>query len=270
MPTVTVPALNARVGYDDRGTGPAPPLVLLHAFPLSREMWAAQLAALSDGRRVLAPDLPGFGESEPLLAGFTMDAAADAVAGFVDAVGVAGPVAVGGLSMGGYVAMAFARRHPGRVAALVLADTKAEPDDEAARANRDKMVKHAEAHGSAGVVEQMVPKLLADESRLNRPEAEAAVRRIGTAQLAGAIVAAVKGLRDRPDAAPGLGEVRVPTLVVVGEKDAVTPPAAAQAIADRVAGSRLVVIPGVGHLSNLEAPDAFNDAVRSFLDSLPK
>jgi 3-oxoadipate enol-lactonase len=245
---------------------PRPPLVLLHAFPLSSEMWRPQVEALSGEFRVLTPDLPGFGVSAPIDPP-TIDGMADAVARFLDAQGVTEPVALGGLSMGGYVALAFARKYPQRLRALILADTRAEPDDAVGKANRDKMIAFAGDHTAADVIDQMLPKMLSDETRARRPEVVAEVRRIASAQSITGIIAALKSLRDRPDAGPSLANINVPTLVIVGSDDALTPPAMAQRLARDVGGAQLVTIAGAGHLSNLEKPVEFTDAVRKFLSS---
>lgn len=267
MRTVKLAAHNLTVAFEDRGTGPV--VVLLHAFPMCRWMWRPQLDALEGGFRVLTPDLPGFG-STPAVPGVTIDAMADIVADFIAAVGVAEPVVLGGLSMGGYVALAFARRHPDRLRGLILADTKAEPDDEAGRRNRDKMLTALDEGTlpAAGVVDQMLPKLLGDTTRESRPAVVAEAKKIGAAQPKDGIMAAVAALRDRPDAVPGLGNIRVPTLILVGEQDAVTPPDGAKKMAAAIPGSKLVVIPAAGHLSNLEDPAAFTTAVREFLVGL--
>src|SRR4051794_6318197 len=143
------------LAYTDSSEGPV--LVLLHAFPLDREMWQPQLVPLGGKARVVALDLPGFGGSTPFP--FTIDSAADAVAAFLKKTGVSGRVVVGGLSMGGYVAMAFARRHSDQVAGLILADTKSEPDDDATKQNREKMIALAKGQGPAAVIEQLLPKL---------------------------------------------------------------------------------------------------------------
>jgi len=267
MRTVKLPARNLSVAYEDRGTGPV--VVLLHAFPMCRWMWQPQIDALEGEYRVLTPDLPGFGSTPPV-PGVSVDVMADVVAEFLTAAGVPGPVVLGGLSMGGYVAFAFARRYPDRLRGLILADTKPEPDDDAARQTRNKILAGL-TDGSLpapGVVEQMLPKLLGDRTRADRPAVVAEVRRIGAAQPKDGIMAAVAALRDRPDAGPGLGNIRVPTLVVVGEQDAATPPDGAKRAADRIPGSRLVVIPGAGHLSNLEDPAAFTAALREFLSGV--
>ncbi len=253
--------------YDDAGAGP--PLVLLHAFPLSRPMWRPQVDALSGDFRVLALDLPGFGGTEGFTDEPTIDGMATAVAEFLDALAITEPVALAGLSMGGYVALAFARRYPDRLRALILADTRAEPDDAAAKANRDKMIAFAGDHSAADVIDQTLPKMLSEETRTQRPEVVAEVKRIAGGQSIDGIVNALKALRDRPDSRPALDKIAVPTLVLVGAEDLLTPPALSRDLAVRSRGS-LEVISGAGHLSNLERPDAFNGAVRGFLTGLGK
>ncbi len=254
------------LSYGDAGTGPA--VLLVHAFPLCREMWAQQVAALSDKYRVLTPDVLGFGGSPVPAGGWSLDAMADALAEFLTGIGVSGPVVFGGLSMGGYIALAFARRHPGRLRGLILADTRAEADTPEARANRDKTIAFARANTAEAVVEQMLPKLLAERTRSGRPEVAAEVRRMGSAQTVDGVAAALAAMRDRPDATPGLRDIRVPTLVLVGSEDVATPPDAARTLAGGIPGAKLEQLPGVGHLSNLEAPEAFTAAVRHFLDGL--
>ena len=165
--------------------------------------------------------------------------------------------------MGGYVALAFARRHPQRLRALILADTRAEPDS--AEAGRAKTAELAKAGGAAAVFEDAAAKQLSEYTRSHRPEVVAEARRIAARQSADGVVAALAALRDRPDARPGLGAIRVPTLVLVGSDDAITPPAAARVLADGIPGATLVSLPTAGHLSNLETPDAFTAAVRTYL-----
>lgn len=254
------------LSFDDLGRGPA--VVLLHAFPLARAMWRPQVEALQSDYRVITPDLHGFGGSPPLAAAPSVETMADDVARLLDELKVSGPVVLGGLSMGGYVALAFARRHLARLRGLVLADTKADPDDAEGRANRDRLIAFAETNGARAVIDQMLPKLLGADTTARRPEVVEEVRGIGSRQPVEGIVGALKGLRDRPDANPGLGAIRVPTLVVVGRDDTLTPPAKSEELASRIPNARLVVIDGSGHLSNLEQPAAFNAALRSFLQSL--
>jgi pimeloyl-ACP methyl ester carboxylesterase len=262
MKTIKLSARGITLAYEEVGTGL--PVVLLHAFPFDREMWSSQFGPLSAGGfRVLAPDFPGFGQSTAGSGAFTVEGAADVIAEFVEGLGLE-RVVLGGLSMGGYVAMAFARKHPRRLAGLILADTKPAPDDDAGKANRDALIATVRAEGAAKVGATLLGKVLGEKAKAVAPVFEFA-KKIATRQTDAAVVAALGALRDRPDAAPGLESVRVPTLVLVGEFDTVTPPLAAARMGALVRGSDLIHIPGAGHLSNLENPDAFNQAVLGFL-----
>ena len=228
-------------------------LVLLHAFPLSSEMWRPQRDALGD---IVAPDLRGFGSR----AGLTGSIAemADDVAGMIHD----SPVVLGGLSMGGYVALAFARKYPEKLRGLILADTKAEADDATGKANRDKMIAFAETHTPRDVIDSVMPKMAI------QPHAVEQIRALASAQPIAGIVNAVRAMRDRPDSSDVLPQIKVPTLVIVGSNDTLTPPGLAQSLAGRIAGAKLVEIPGAGHISNLENPAAFNDALKAFLTSI--
>ena len=267
MPTVTLRASQLDIHYREAGSGPA--MLLLHAFPLDSEMFGNQVRDLSDQHRVIAPDFPGFGGSA-VSAGFTIDGAADLLAEFLDHLGINERVIVGGVSMGGYVALAFARRQPQRLRALVLIDTKAEADDETGRAGRDKSIELVLKEGPSALVNQLLPKLLGPSTTANKPEVVEQVRQVATKQKPEAVVAALKALRDRPDAKPGLNHVSVPTLVVVGEHDSITPPTNAMALGDAIPNSRLSVITGAGHLSSMENPAMFTAVVREFLSGLPE
>jgi 3-oxoadipate enol-lactonase len=249
--------------YDDAGHGK--PVVLLHAFPLARAMWRPQVEALQAEYRVITPDLRGFGDSGGFTDAPSIRQMADDVAGLLDALGVTEPVVLGGLSMGGYVALTFARDHAARLLGLILADTRAEPDNAEGKANRDNLIAFAQRHTAADVIEQMLPKMLSDETRSRRPEVVAEVKRLAAAQSVDGVVTGLQALRDRPDSSPVLGGIRVPTLVVVGADDALTPRAMAETLVAGIRGARLEIIPGAGHLSNLEQPAAFNEAVRAFL-----
>ena len=267
MHTMTLRASQTAIAYQDHGTGPG--LVFLHAFPLDSSMWSHPAGALADRFRVIVPDLPGFGGSA-VSAGLTIDSAADVVAELLDHLGVNERVVLGGVSMGGYVALAFARLYPQRVRALILADTKADPDDEAGRANRERLIQLATDQGSSAVIEQMMPKMLGPAAAAGKPDVVRLVKETAGRQKAEGVVAALKALRDRPDGRPGLSHISFPTLVIVGEHDAITPPDRARELAESIPNARLVTIPDAGHLSNLENPTAFTNAVRAFLDGLPQ
>ncbi|MCA1841771.1 MAG: alpha/beta hydrolase [Actinobacteria bacterium] len=245
------------------GSSPgAPALVLLHAFPLNAEMWQPQMDGLADSWRVIAPDLTPEKAAEP-----SVDAMADAVAAFLDELGV-DQIVLGGLSMGGYVAFAFLRRHRGRVRGLVLADTRAGADTDEVRQRRTSQQAQVQSEGTAGLVEAMVGTLLSEHTRANRPDVVARVRGIMRQASPEHIVAALEAMKRRPDSTADLAGVDVPVLVVVGEHDSPAPPAVAQDMAARLRDARVVVVPRAGHLTNLEDAERFTAELRAFLDSL--
>ncbi len=265
-----------RLHYLDVGSGDLP-LVLLHAFPLQAEMWAHQLACLSARTRVIAPDLKGFGRSDAPPgdsgdlgysggSGYTMAAYASEVAGLLDGLGV-GRVVLGGLSMGGYVAFDFLRRFGDRVAGLVLADTRAEADTPEMLERRTGQQDTVAREGPGAVVDTLLSGLLSEPTRAGRPELVARVRTLMDNPAAG-YVGALEAMKRRPDSTADLAGIAVPTLALVGDSDALSPPDVVRGWQERIPGSRLVVLPGAGHLSNLEAADDFNAAVDDLLTSL--
>lgn len=266
MKTIDLGANSVKLAFDDVGSGL--PVVLLHAFPLDRSMWQPQIEPLLNaGFRVVAVDLPGFGDTPCDLPCFTIDRGADHVAGLLGALGIEKAV-VTGLSMGGYVAMSIARRHAQVLAGMVLADTRAAPDVPHVRANRDKLIAAVKEKGALAAADAMLQNLLSEPTRSTNPALVERVRKIILRQSTEGLVAGLGALRDRPDAAPDLETVDVPTLVLVGEFDTVTPMITAARIAGTVRKSDLTHIPGAGHLSNLENPDAFNSALIAFLKRL--
>lgn len=255
-----------RISYHMAGKGI--PLIFLHAFPLHSGMWQGQIAACAHGHLCLAIDLPGFGRSEAPLDRLTMDLAADTAAAVLDALDVIEPAVLVGLSMGGYASFAFWRRYPERVRALVLCDTRSQADTPEGRRGRLANAERARAEGAKAVGEAMLPKLLGRTTRERRPEV---VERVWTMMAEAdpqGVAAALEGLAERPDSTPTLATVRVPALVIVGAEDELTPPSDAEAMRRGIAGSRLVEIPAAGHLSNLEQPEAFNEALLGFLSGL--
>jgi pimeloyl-ACP methyl ester carboxylesterase len=251
-----------------RDSGSGTPLVLLHAFPLSSAMWLAQREGLADACRVITPDQRGFGGSalegdEP-----SLDAVADDVAALLDAKGL-DQVVLGGLSMGGYVVMSFLRRHPGRVRGLVLADTRATADAEAGRDKRLSMAQTLDDDpASTVVVDQVLPTLLGPTTMAERPHVVGRTKAFVQAAPPAAVAWAQRALAARPDSFDTMRAVDVPTLVIVGEEDGLTPVSDAEALAAAVPGARLEVLSRAGHLSALEDPDAFNAVVRDFLSDL--
>jgi 3-oxoadipate enol-lactonase len=255
----------AAVAYDARGEGRA--VLLLHAFPLGLSMWAAQAEALSSAHRVVRFDARGFGGSPPGDGPLTMERIADDAAALLDQLGIE-RVVVAGCSMGGYAAFAFVRRHPERLGGLVLQDTRAGADTEAAKANRHALARRILTEGAPAAVEALLPKLLGETTHRDRPETVARVRDWILATSPRGIANALHGLAAREDSRATLAAIRVPTLVLVGEEDVLTPPSEAEAIARAVPGARLVAVPKAGHLANLENPARLNAALVAFLDAL--
>ncbi len=254
------------MAYEDTG-GTAVPLLLIHGFPLDHTMWAAQTRGLADVARVIAPDLRGFGESGLPTGTVTMDTYADDLRGLLDALGVKNAV-IAGLSMGGYIAFAFYRKYAHRVRALVLADTRAMPDSPEAKKGRDDNVALAREKGVATITERMLPKILTPKTIAEHPGITDTARTLMARQSVEGVTAALIAMRDRPDSALTLLEISVPTLIVVGAEDTLTPPKDAEVMRGAIRSARLVTLPGAAHLSNFEQPGAFNQAVHEFLKSL--
>jgi 3-oxoadipate enol-lactonase len=253
--------------YDDSGGGGAA-VVLLHGFPFDRSMWRGQVEALGSEFRVVAPDLRGLGET-PLGEGdVTIETMAEDVAALLDELKLA-RVVVGGLSMGGYVAFEFFRKFPERVRALVLADTRPQADTAEGKLAREQNARRALEEGMASIVASMLPKLLSAGTleRGGEPVERARAMMFGTSPEGAA--AALRAMAARRDQTELLPSINVPTLVVVGSEDSITPPSDAEALSAKIEGSRLFVIEGAGHLSNVERPEEFNRALEDFLRGLP-
>ena len=253
------------IAYSDKGTGTA--LVFLHAFPLNRTMWAPQEAHLSRRFRVVTVDLRGHGESDAPLWHSSLEQYAGDVNGLLDHLAIQQAVLIG-LSMGGYVSFAFYRKYARRVQALVLADTRAAADSAEARTGRFNLVQTAYRKGAGAVAEIMLPKLLGATSMAERPGIVRQVRHmIETCEVSGIVVESI-AMAERPDSMPLLSLITCPTLVIVGEEDDTTPPSEARFLAQGIPGARLSIIPGAGHISNLEQPDLFNQEVAKFVEEL--
>ena len=254
-------------------SGSGHPVVLLHAFPMDNSLWAAQRQALGQaGHRVITPDLPGFGGSALAEDAPSLDVMADAVVELLDHLGIEHAV-VGGLSMGGYVTMALLRRHPERMSAIILADTKAGADTPEAAANRQAAADAVQEAGTAaGIADAMMPNLLGATTRDSRPDVVATVRRWIGAQPAAGVAWAQRAMAARPDSLADIGGFGRPVLVLYGAQDTISPAADAAAMAEaaRSGGSATTVveIPDAGHLSAVEDPDAVTHALLGWLATL--
>src|SRR4051794_13530358 len=229
-----MPARNVNgtsISYEESGSGGGTggtPIVLLHGFPLDARIWKSQRDALSKNHRVITPDLRGFGKS-PSADSFTMESIADDVHALLSDLGAL-PVVLGGLSMGGYAALAYAKKYPTDLKGLLLIDTRAEADTPEGREARQKMIELVRTKGSAAVAEGMMPKMLASETPTKQPEVARELRTIMESQPPRTIENALAAMRDRPDFRKDLPSIAVPTLILVGECDAITPPAMAETL----------------------------------------
>jgi pimeloyl-ACP methyl ester carboxylesterase len=247
-----------------RDVGGGTPLVLVHAFPLSSAMWLAQREGLATRFRVLTPDLRGFGGS-PLGADEpSVDTMADDLAALLDAKGIDRAI-IGGLSMGGYVTLAFCRRHPDRLLGVVLADTKATEDTKAAREARLRMAERLETDQNVGVLlDDLLPRLVGPTTMRHRALVYGRVRGLVQSTPPLAAAWAQRAMAARPDSVGALAGFRTPTLVLHGAEDAIITEDDARALTDALPNAELIVIPGSGHLTAVEQPELFNDAVAEF------
>ena len=258
---------DVQLGVDDEGSGL--PVVFLHGFPHDRSLWAQQRRALSSHVRCITPDLRGFGEST--FAGpVSMDVYADDIAALLDVLDIDKAV-IAGLSMGGYVAMAMWRRHAARVQGLVLCDTKTSADTAEGRGKRDELIALAQSSGAAAVAEKQIGGMVGKSTRERQPDVVEFMRAMMTRQSVAGIVGALQALRDRPNSHDTMSSITVPTLVVVGDEDVLTPPSDAHAMFTALtarATPTLEIVEASGHASCVERPAAVTHAIADFLATL--
>ncbi len=261
--TRIVRAGNFEVNVTERGQGMS--VLLVHGFPLDHSMWNAQIERLSQRWRVIAPDLRGFGGSQVSSGMVTMEQMADDLAALLEALAIREPVVVCGLSMGGYVAFQFWRKYASRLRGLVLCDTRAIADTSEAAAARLKMAEHVLRAGTQYVAEAMLPKLFAPSTFQNHPQIIDVQRRRILAAAPEGVAAALRGLAERPDASGYLPRIAVPAMVIVGQHDAISTVDEMRRLAEAIHGCEFVVIPDSGHMTPLENPPAFDEAIERFI-----
>lgn len=247
-------------------TGQGPALLLLHGFPFDHTMWRPQIRELASRARVIAPDLRGLGRSElgqPEQA--DLKAHARDMIEWLDQENVDRAV-VAGLSFGGYIAFELFREAPDRMAALALIDTKADADSPEGRTAREATNRKMQEGGMAAVVEGMIQRVLGETTRAERLGVVEHVRRMILATSPAGACAANSAIRDRPSSRETCARVRIPTMVVVGEEDELTPVADSQVMAASIPNAELRVIPGAGHVTSLEAPADVTAALAALLD----
>lgn len=260
------PARRPPLAFDDTA-GPGPALVLLHGFPLDRRVWDAQRADLAARCRVITPDLRGFGASHDDRP-FTIESLADDVHALLRQIDAL-PCILCGLSMGGYVALAFARKYAGDLAGLVLMDTRAEGDTPEGKQGRQKMIELARSPGGGKAVsDQMMPRLLRTGAEQHAPDVVRRLRAITESCPPLTIEHALAAMRDRPDQRDLLPQLRLPVLILMGEADVITPPAVGEQMHAAIPNSTFHVIANAGHMPLMEQPQEVNEALRSFLNKV--
>ena len=250
----------------DQGQGS--PLLFVHGFPLSHALWNAQIPVFAGQHRVIVPDLRGFGSSVDTDGTVTMEDFADDLAAILDFLEVREPVVLCGLSMGGYIALQFVRKYQRRLRGLVLCDTRASADVPEVVENRLKIAKLVIESGAQPVAELMLPKALSSKTFADRLEVVEAVRSMMISSDPTGVAAASRGMAVRPDMTALLPSIDLPTLVVVGADDALTPVEEMRRMAQAIPRSQFKVVPEAGHLPPLENPVVFNAALAEFLEKL--
>ncbi len=252
------------VYFEDRGKGE--PLLFLHGFPFDHQMWSSQLGALAGKCRVIAPDLRGFGDSSRPEGVYTMTRFADDLRKLLDQLEIK-KVTMIGLSMGGYIALAFAERCQGRLKRLVLSNTRSAADAESARKNRYHAVERIKEEGVGFLIRDMPEKVLCPLTLKSRPELVEVVRHAIERQPSVGIIGALQGMAQRKDRTSLLKEITVPTLVIAGREDSLIPVDEAEQMIRELPRGHLEVIAAAGHLANLEQPRIYNELLTGFLRS---
>jgi 3-oxoadipate enol-lactonase len=254
---------DAEISYTSLGNGP--PVVLLHPFPASHELWLPAAQALVSRYRLILPDLRGHGDSEIGHGPATMEKHAADLAGVMDDAEV-GRAALAGISIGGYAIFEFWRRYRGRVAAVALCNTKAQADTPEGRAARLRSAEEVLEHGTEPFFESMVPKLLGKTTRDTRPDLVAEALNMMRKMSAEDVALVQRGMADRPNSIPTLKTINVPTLIISGDEDVLTGMAEADLMRQGIAGSQLKMIPRAGHFAAWERPTQVGPVLRQFLD----
>lgn len=238
-------------------TGAGKPLVLLHGYPLDHHTWDDVIPLLKDSFDLIVPDLRGFGESTTVSTIYTVDDFASDIASLLDSLGIR-QAAIAGHSMGGYVALAFARLFPDRVLGLGLVATQTLADPPDRKEGRYKSAAEVTERGIGGVVKTMAPKFTSD------PRLQTVARQIMEQQPPAAYIGALKAMAERPDSTPLLGAMKYPVVLIHGDADVLIPVERAREVKAAFPQARLVEIPGVGHLPMLEAAGQTADALNLF------
>jgi pimeloyl-ACP methyl ester carboxylesterase len=253
------------MNYEVIGSGR--PILFLHGYPLSQEIWKPQRQGLSSNFMVITPDLRGHGKTTASPGIYSMELLAMDCAALIDAIGLTKPITICGLSMGGYVSFAFHRLFPHKVKSLVLTATRSGADSEEMKINRERSELLAREAGAFAIAESMASKLFSPNTYETNPEIVDSVKKIMARTSVEGIVGTLQGMRQRVDSTPYLASITVPTLIIHGNNDQLIPLTEAQIMQKAIPNSKLTLIPDAGHLPNLEQPEKFNQVIRDFMES---
>lgn len=255
--------------YEDTGNPQAMPVVLVHGFPLTHQMWNPQRAALKPHYRLIAYDVRGHGHSDAGDGQYTLELFVDDLIALLDHLKIQTAVLCG-LSMGGYIALRAIERNPERVRALILCDTRSEADSNEGKLKRAAAIKTLKTRGLPAFAAEFIKPLLAPRTFTHNPQLVDSILKMMQSHSPLGLSGALLAIATRTDTTGSLPAIRVPTLILVGEEDTLTPPACARAMQEKIPQSELQIIPEAGHLSNLENPAAFNKHLLEFLARLPR
>lgn len=255
---------NSHLFYTEEGPANGLPVVFLHGFPFNHTMWLDQLRAIKGFCHAVAYDIKGHGMSDVGDGQYSVEAHVDDLLALLDALHIERTVIVG-LSMGGYISLRALERNPERFLAAVLCDTKSEADTDKGREGRFAGVKTVKREGSAVFADNFVKAIFSEASFSRKPEAVKKIHQIIESTPPLSIAGTLLALASRTDTTASLERLQIPTLILVGENDTVTPVDAARRMHERIKGSEIHVIPGASHMSNLENPEVFNEKLVSFL-----
>ncbi|HEX9997989.1 MAG TPA: alpha/beta hydrolase [Abditibacterium sp.] len=268
MLKITQISPSTKISYRHAGECESPTLVFLHAFPLSSAMWERQIEEFSSDYEVFAPDFRGIAQTTPFSDKPSIQTLADDLALWLEKLDLYGPITLCGLSMGGYVALEFARQFPQFLGRLILADTRADTDSADAKKGRGEMIEFAKNNAGRAVAQKMLPKLLGATTQRENLRVAQTVKAIASANSGENLAKIIAALRDRRDSGDVLPQIAVPTLVIGGNEDGISPTDVMAQMADQIPRARHVSIEGAGHLSSLEKPEEFNRELRKFLEEI--
>lgn len=263
MPKATIN--NQNIAYESKGSGK--PVLLVHGFPLNRQMWREQLDTLATSHQVIAPDLRGFGESDPPVGDVSMADHADDLAALLDHLAIDQPVAIAGFSMGGYIVFEFWRRQKNRVGSMMLVDTRAGADSAEKAAGRRESAERVATEGPNFIFDGMIPSLVSDQTFNGQPDLVKAIHTMMAKSSPAGVVAALHAMANRSDSCDLLREINVPVTVIVGAEDAISPPAEMEDIAKSLQNAEYCVIPDAGHMTTMENAAAVSAAMQKHLSA---